>query len=38
MGDAGLGRSNTTGKSFAQSLKRRLGSLRRKRVGDEAGY
>lgn len=30
-GSAGLGRSNTTGKSLAQSIKRRFGSLRRRK-------
>ncbi len=37
-GSSGLQRSNTTGKSLTQSLKRRFGSLRKKRVADEAGY
>ncbi|KAL2199094.1 hypothetical protein P885DRAFT_31553 [Corynascus similis CBS 632.67] len=42
-GDAGgsssaMRRSNTTGKNIAQSLKRRIGSLRKKKVGEEAGY
>lgn len=37
-GPSGLQRSNTTGKSLTQSLKRRFGSLRRKRAIDEAGY
>ncbi|AEO53337.1 hypothetical protein MYCTH_2294504 [Thermothelomyces thermophilus ATCC 42464] len=36
-GSSGLGSSNTTGKNIAQSLKRRFGSLRKKRAGDEAG-
>lgn len=31
----GIRRSNTTGKSLAESLKRRFGSLRRKKVGEE---
>lgn len=35
----GLERRNTTGKSLAQSLKRRFGSLKRKKVaGQEGGY
>ncbi|KAK4193476.1 hypothetical protein QBC35DRAFT_107592 [Podospora australis] len=34
----GLQRSNTTGKSLTQSLKRRFGSLRRKKVPGEEGY
>ncbi|KAK4032625.1 hypothetical protein C8A01DRAFT_50614 [Parachaetomium inaequale] len=39
-GSSGLQRSNTTsGKNnLAQSLKRRFGSLRRRRAGEEAGY
>ena len=37
-GSPGLQRSSTTGKSLTQSLKRRFGSLRKKRVADEAGY
>ncbi|KAJ4297011.1 hypothetical protein N0V88_003927 [Collariella sp. IMI 366227] len=37
-GSSGLQRSNTTGKGLASSLKRRFGSLRKKRVGEEAGY
>jgi hypothetical protein len=37
-GSSGLQRSNTTGKSLTQSLKRRFGSLRKKRATDEAGY
>jgi hypothetical protein len=37
-GSSGLQRSNTTGKSLAQSLKRRFGSLRKKRPSEEAGY
>lgn len=36
-GSSGLQRSNTTGKSIAQSLKRRFGSLRRRRGPEEAG-
>ncbi|GAB1310251.1 Pal1 cell morphology protein [Madurella fahalii] len=37
-GSSGLQRGNTTGRSIAQSLKRRFGSLRRRRGADEAGY
>ncbi|KAK4129412.1 hypothetical protein N657DRAFT_640030 [Parathielavia appendiculata] len=37
-GPSGLQRSNTTGKSLAQSLKRRFGSLRKKRPSEEVGY
>jgi len=37
-GSSGLQRSNTGGKNIAQSLKRRFGSLRKKRAGEEAGY
>jgi hypothetical protein len=33
-----INRSNTTGKSIAQTLKRRLGSLRRKKATDDADY
>ncbi|KAK3310248.1 uncharacterized protein B0T15DRAFT_517910 [Chaetomium strumarium] len=36
-GSSGLQRSNTTGKKLAQGLKRRFGSLRKKRLSDEAG-
>jgi hypothetical protein len=37
-GSSGMQRSNTTGKSFSQSLKRRFGSLRKKKGSEEAGY
>ncbi|KAM7206735.1 protein pal1 [Rhypophila sp. PSN 637] len=37
-GAAGLGRSNTTGKSLAQSIKRRFGSLRRRKQTEERVY
>jgi hypothetical protein len=39
-GSSGLQRSNTSGKNnLAQSLKRRFGSLRKRRAGvEEAGY
>ena len=37
-GSSGLQRSNTTGKSLTQSLKRRFGSLRRRKGPEEAGY
>ncbi|KXX80154.1 Protein pal1 [Madurella mycetomatis] len=37
-GSSGLQRSNTTGKSIAQSLKRRFGSLRWRKGSDEVGY
>ena len=33
-----LQRRNTTGKSFAQSLKRRIGSMRRKKAPEERVY
>ncbi|KAK4157752.1 protein pal1 [Chaetomidium leptoderma] len=35
---SGLQRSHTTGKSLTQSLKRRFGSLRKKRPSEAAGY
>lgn len=34
-GGGGLGRSNTTGKRVVDGLKRRFGSLRRRKVGEE---
>ncbi|KAK4136590.1 hypothetical protein BT67DRAFT_447942 [Trichocladium antarcticum] len=37
-GSSGVQRSNTAGKSLSQSLKRRFGSLRKKRGSEEAGY
>ncbi|KAL2135507.1 hypothetical protein VTI74DRAFT_8238 [Chaetomium olivicolor] len=38
-GSSGLQRSNTTGKNLASSLKRRFGSLKKKKTaGEEAGY
>ncbi|KAH6650948.1 hypothetical protein F5144DRAFT_598364 [Chaetomium tenue] len=37
-GSSGVHRSNTGGKNLAQSLKRRLGSLRRRGAGEGVGY
>ncbi|KAL2023633.1 hypothetical protein VTK56DRAFT_1790 [Thermocarpiscus australiensis] len=37
-GSSGLQRSDATGKSLAQSLKTRLGSLRRKKASEDRGY
>ncbi|KAK3300196.1 uncharacterized protein B0H64DRAFT_448287 [Chaetomium fimeti] len=37
-GSSGLQRRNSAGKGLAQSLKRRFGSLRRGRAGEEGGY
>lgn len=36
--EGGIHRSNTTGRSLAQSLKRRFGSIRRKKSPEDGGY